>query len=285
MAIKYYFGDNREYGAEDIKTALGTLVAGGGIALDLTDGTSYDVSALNRIVGSAVAAGVVPENADSLRLYKDETGYFVSPGRAVFSDGGIAVIDKAEAVSVQPKQYLYLSYSPVLDDVSFLASDTEMAENGAALLVPLAYVRSDGSVESRRSYAKGRVPALASAEWSTLRRVEMSVDISSVGKSGGYTECVHRFEGEMNFLLVDKQGWISVMYIDGGATYHTVYRETSRDYGNFSDSIAVASGVNGFIRGTFLEKGDGYIKMRYRMPSGFSSDIIKYTALIGVIGK
>lgn len=281
--MKYYFGDNREYGAEDVKTAMGVIAAKGGIAIDLGDGTEYDVSALNRIVGSAVAAGVVPDENSSMRLSRTDGGYRVSPGRAIFSDGGIAVLDEEETVNIQPGQYLYLAYSTVLDDVYFLASDDEKSEGGGTLLVPLAYVTADGSVESRRKYAEGKIPALASARWSTLRDEEFLIDISSLGSSGGAVECVHEFEGEMNFMMVNGTTHIGLMYIGDSIKYHTVHRDNSREGGNVNTCIYIKNGINGYISGTFVEKGDGYVKMRYKLPSGFSGSTVKYTATIGLI--
>lgn len=280
--IKYYFGDNREYGAEDIKTALSVLAAEGGIALDLSGDGTYDISALNSIVGSAVEAGVVPDENTSLRLNVSDGKYTVSPGRAVFSDGGIAVLEEEETVDMAAGQYLYLAYSTVLDDVYFLTSDEKRSEGNGILLVPIGFASKDGGVESLREYAKGKIPALASASWSSLREAEFTVDLSSVGSGGGYVECTHEFEGEMNFMLLDSLGLLSVMYTDS-PKYHTVYRSSSKDYGDVTTAFCVKSYANGFLKASLLEKGSGYIKLRYSVPSGVSASSVTYKPLIGLL--
>lgn len=280
--MKYYFGDNTTYGAGDVKDALATLVAGGGVALNLSDGEKYDPSALNAVVGAAVAAGVVPDDCSSLRLEHSGDTYTVSPGRAVFSDGGIAVSEEKETVGVRPGQYLYLAYSTALDDVYFLTADEEQTEGGGVLLVPLAYVNMSGAVENRRVYARGRVPALASADWSTLKEVEFTIDASSIGRGGGYVECVHEINGEMNFMMVDGDGFIGLMYLDGGPRYHTVYRASSQENGVMNDKIAVFYYTYNYVTGTLVEKGNGYIKMRYKVPSNRYSTI-KFKAMVGLV--
>ncbi len=280
--IKYYFGDNREYGAEDIKSALSVLVAEGGIALDLSGDGKYDISALNSIVGSAVEAGVVPDSVTSLKLAVSDGRYSVSPGRAVFSDGGIAVLDGEESVDMTAGQYLYLAYSTALDDVYFLASDEEQSEGNGTLLVPIGYSAKDGGVESLRRYARGKIPALASASWSTLREAEFTIDLSEVGKSGGFVECTHEFDGEMNFMLLDAVGFVSTMYTDA-PKYHTVYKMTSKEHGDDSTFFGVKYTANGFIMARLVEKESGRIKMRYTVPSGISSSSVTYRPLIGLV--
>ncbi len=280
--MKYYFSDNRSYGADDLKAALGVLVAAGGITVNLSDSESYDPSKLNGLIGSAVAAGVVPENNASLKLIKSGDGYSVMPGRAVFSDGGIAVLDASAPVDAKPGQYVYLAYSAALDDVYFIAEDTEQTEHGGVLLVPLGRVKPDGSVENRRVYARGRVPALASANWTNLRTVELSVDVSSLGANGGYVEATHEIDGDMNFMLVDDHTLISVMHTGAETAYHTVMRSTSRDTSNNRDYLGITQTVNGTVRATLISHGNGYIRMRYYVPGPVKTKTLTYTALIGI---
>ncbi|MGN1097950.1 MAG: hypothetical protein ACI4SS_03525, partial [Clostridia bacterium] len=134
--MKYYFGDNRSYGAEDLKNALGVLVAKGGLAINLSEGVEYDVSALNQLVGNAVAQGVVTDSCDSLKLICTDKGYKINPGKAIFSDGGIVEVEEETGVSVSVGQYFYIAYSETLDDVYFLAADKAQSNGGGVLLVP-----------------------------------------------------------------------------------------------------------------------------------------------------
>ncbi len=280
--MKYYFGDNREYGAEDIKAALGVLAARGGIAPELNDGESYDIKKLNELIGSTVAEGVIPEGNQSLKLIFENGGYFIYPGRAVFSDGGIAVLEEKQAQEIKAGQYLYLAYDLTLDDVYFLTADEALKDDGTKLLIPIAYVEKDGSVKSMRSYARGKVPALASAEWSTLRSVEFTADVSNVRKRGGFVEAVHQFDGIMNFMLVESSGMVAAMHTGGSVRYRTAFRITSTLYGQSKEYIGVGSCSNDIVRGTLLEQGDGYIKMRYKVPAAYGNDTLRYTAIIGV---
>lgn len=280
--MKYYFGDNRSYGADDLKAALGVLVAAGGITVDLSDGTKYDPSKLNGLIGSAVAAGVVPESSTSMKLVKSGGGYSVMPGKAVFSDGGIAVLEASEAVDAKPGQYVYLAYSTALDDVYFLSADTEQSERGGVLLVPLGRVKPDGSVENRRVYARGRVPALASANWTNLRTVTLSVDLSPLGSAGGYVEATHEIDGDMNFMAVDDPTLISVMRTGAATTYHTVYRANSRATGNTDDYMGITYTSNGMVRATLVERGNGFVRLRYFVPGTMKNKTLTYTALIGI---
>ncbi len=282
-SFKYYFGDNREYGAQDIKDALGILAAEGGIAIELSDGEEYEPSRLNAIVGSAVSAGVVPEGVDSLRLTGADGVYSVLPGKAVFSDGGVAVLEEEESVDLSPGQYLYLVYSVTLDDVQFVASDSEKSDGGGELVVPIGYAGKDGTLTNLRTYAKGKIPALASEKWSTLREIELTVDTSALGSSGGYCEAVHEYEGEMNFLLREGNGYISVMKIGDEVSYYAVYKMSSRETGTYKDKICADYSSKGFVTATLVEKGNGYFKMRYSIPYGYSKSEVTYTALIGLM--
>lgn len=280
--MKYYFGDNREYGAEDIKAALGVLAANGGIAPELNDGESYDINKLNELIGSAVAEGIVPESNQSLKLEYENGEYFVYPGKAVFSDGGIAVLEEKQTQEIKAGQYLYLVYDLTLDDVYFLTSEEPLEEDGTKLVIPIACVETDGSVKSTRRYAQGKIPALASAKWSTLRSVEFTADVSEIRKRGGYAEAVHQFDGSMNFMLAENNGMVASMHAGDSVRYRTAYRITSTLYGYSEEYIGVDSCSNGIVQGTLLERGDGYIKMRYKVPASYGYDTLKYTAVIGV---
>lgn len=281
--MKYYFGDNREYGADDIKDAFGTIAAESGISIGIEDGVEYSASELNDIIGSAVTSGVVPESNSSLKLIYEDGGYCVCPGRAVFSDGGIAVLEEKQNQKIQKGQYLYLAYSTALDDVYFLTSDTPQSEDGEKLLIAIAYVERDGTIKNMRTYAKGKIPALPNAKWNNLREVEFTVDVSNVRKNGGYVEAVHEFEGEMNFMLADRYTGIAAsMHIGDKVRYCTAYKVTSRLHGFSKEFIGVGATSYEIVEGTLIDHGDGYIKMRYRIPSQYEHNTLKYTALIGV---
>lgn len=286
--MNYYFGDNREYGADDIKKALGTLVATGGIELGLSDGKAYDAGALNKLISSAVTRGVIPDNNSCLRLDKADGGYEVNPGRGVFADGGVAEVEDKTRVEVSPGQYLYLAYSEVLDDAYFLADSREHTDGGGLLFIPLAYVEKGGAVSDRRVYARGRVPALPSATWNVLREVEFVVDDSTVtygdmGK-GGYVEARHPIDGDMNFMMVEGGTRISTLHLEGGAPkYITVAGGGGANNGHWSDFMSV--GYNeGLYKATYLDSGPGYISLRYHFHKSFpSTRRYAYRALVGSV--
>lgn len=281
--MKYYFGDNRQYGADDIKAALGVLVASGGVSIDLNDGEEYNPQKLNSIVGSAVISGVVPESNSSLKLQEEDGEYYVYPGTAVFSDGGIAVVEEKQKQNINPGEYLYLAYSITADDVYFEVSEKELEDNGERLLVAIAYMEKDSTVKNMRTYVKGKIPALSNASWNNVRKVKLSADVSQVKKSGGYVEVTHEFEGEMNFMFVDKCGGIvSSMHIGDKVSYSTDYHITSKVYGYSDKYLGVGSTSYDIVEATLTEHGDGYIKMRYHIPSDYGKNTLTYNAYIGV---
>ncbi len=279
--MKYYFADNQEYNSEDLKTALGITVATGGIAIDLNDGESYNPSALNRLIGSAVCEGVLPGNS-SFRVDKANGGYIVNPGKAVFSDGGIAILENAEAVDAKTGQYIALTYS-FSAGAAINVSGEKFTEDGGLYVVPLAKIMADGSVEDMREFAKGRVPALASAEWNTLHRETFSVTFPSGG--GGFYEAPLDFGGSFNFMLFDRHSCISMAFIDGSAvTYHSVYRFTSQETGNKTDRLMLESTTNSFLTATVINDA-GKIKLRFAYPSELAGKTRSFTLLVGIIAK
>ena len=287
--MKYYFGDNREYGAEDIKKALGTLVAGSGIELGLSDGKKYDPSALNSLIAGAVTRGVVTENSSCLRLELKNGDYVINSGRGIFSDGGIVEVEEETRVDIYNGQYLYIAYSEVLDDVYFLADTAEHTEGNGTLLIPIAYVENNGAVKDLRVYARGKVPALPTATWNVLREVEFTIDASTITYGnivkGGYVEARHPIDGDMNFMLIEHMTNIGVMNIGPqGATYRFVIGGSSRNYGHYEDHIGIGySGSPGVYNSlTYLGSGNGYISLRYYFHKGISSGSYSYKALIGI---
>ena len=286
--MKYYFGDNREYGAEDIKTAMGTLVAGGGIELGLSDGENYDPSDLNKIIATAMSKGVITESSRCLRLDRKDGGYVINPGKGVFSDGGIVEIEEETAVDIYPGQYFYIAYSRMLDDVYFLAESTAQKEDSQTLLIPIAYVENNGAVTDKREYVKGKIPAAASATWNMLHEVEFVVDDTTITYgdigAGGYVEARHPIDGDMNFMLVQRTETMGVMYIGPqGATYSFIVGGSSRNYGHNEDYIGVGYSGNGYYRATYLDSGTGYLHMRYHFTRGFGATrSYRYKALIGI---
>lgn len=286
--MKYYFGDNREYGAEDIKRALGTLVARSGIELGLSDNTRYDVSALNRIIAAAVTRGVITDNISCLRLEKKGEGYVINPGKGVFADGGIVEIEEEASVEISRGQYLYIAYNKVLDDVYFLTAEQEQTEGGGVLLIPIARVENNGDVTDRRIYAAGKVPALPALSWNMLREVEFVVDDSTITygsiASGGYIEARHPIDGDMNFMMVQRQQTIGVIHIKPqGATHSFIVGASSRNFGSYDNYIGVEYSSNGYYRATYLDSGPGYISLRYYFPKGNpTAKRFAYKALIGI---
>lgn len=284
--MKYYFGDNTEYGADDIKRAFGVLAAVGGIELGLSDGKEQTPSDLNRLIASAVASGVVTESNTCLRLEKRDGGYYIRPGKAVFSDGGVVEVEEETKVDVTGGKYLYIAYGEMLDEVYFLVTASEHSEGGGELLIPIAYVDDGGNISDRRVFARGKLPALPSATWNVLREVEMVVDSSTITHGslaeGGYVEARHPIDGEINFMMVEREVSISTMYIGpGGAEYHLVVGGSSSNFGHRHDYLGV--GWNGsFFRATYLGQGPGYIDLRYHFPRVAPSERFTYKALVGI---
>ena len=284
--MKYYFGDNREYGAEDIKKALGTLAAGSGIELGLSDNKKYDPAALNSLIAGAVTRGVITESNSCLRLEQQNGDYVINTGRGIFSDGGIVEVEEDTQVDISGGQYLYIAYSEMLDDVYFLADTEEHTEGNGTLLIPIAYVENSGAIKDMRVYARGKVPALPSATWNVLREVEFAIDASTITHGditkGGYVEARHPIDGDMNFMLIEKLETIGTMHITPqGATYHFVVGGSSRNYGHYEDYIAVGQG-DSYYTATHLDSGTGYISMRYHFPKGIARGSYRYKALIGI---
>ncbi len=283
--MKYYFGDNREYGAEDIKKALGTFVASGGIAMNLSDGEAYDISALNSVIGSAVASGVTGDGNKSLKLTEENGKYYVSAGKGIFSDGGIVEIEDNTEVGVAEGQYLYIAYSPVIDDVYFLASEQQQTEEAGTLLIPIAHVGVDGKIEDMRRYAEGKVPAAASLRWNVLHEEVFSVDTSSLTGSG-YVEAEHEIDGNINFMLYKNEtgSRVSTLEIGEKPAYCSIYCAGSKNYGTFNDSFGVGGMAAGNIRAVLLDKKPGRIRMRYYFPSKYNKNNCTYIykALVGI---
>lgn len=288
--MKYYFGDNREYGADDIKKALGTLAAGSGIELGLSDNKEYDASALNSLIAGAVTRGVITESNSCLRLENKNDSYFINRGKGIFSDGGIVEVEEETQVEVSKGQYLYIAYSEMLDDVYFLADTAEHTEGNGTLLIPIAYIENSGAVKDMRIYARGKVPMLPSATWNVLREVEFTIDESTITYGdplkGGYVEARHPIDGDMNFMLVERNETVGIMRIGPqGASYHYVVGTSSRNFGDYYDFIGVGYGglTGGCYKTTYLDSGTGYISLRYYFPQGFSKRSYSYKALIGIL--
>ena len=284
--MKYYFGDNREYSAEDIKKALGTLAAESGIELGLSDNKTYNPSALNSLIAGAVTRGVITNSNSCLRLERKNGNYVLNAGRGIFSDGGIVEVEKETQVDVSKGQYMYIAYSEMLDDVYFLADTAKHTEGNGTLLIPIAYVENSGAVRDMRVYARGKVPALPSATWNVLREVEFTIDPSTITygdiTKSGYVEARHPIDGDMNFMLIEKLETIGIMNITPqGATYHFVVGGSSRNYGHYEDYIAVGRG-DGYYTATYLDSGTGYISLRYHFSSGIASGSYSYKAQIGI---
>ncbi len=285
--MKYYFGDNREYGAGDIKKALGALAATGGIELELSDGSEYTPSKLNSIIASAVSHGVLTESNSCLRLEKSGGSYYISPGRGIFADGGVAEVEERTEVDVLPGQYLYIAYNSMLDDVYFLADAQEHSDGGDLLLIPIAYIENGGAVTDRRVFARGRIPALPSATWNVLRETEFVIDDSTVTHGdigvGGYVEARHPIDGEINFMMVESLTRIATMSLEAdGPVYHTVAAGGGGNEGRWMDFMSVGY-TTGQIKATYLDSGPGFISLRYYLPSKYpGSRRYAYKALVGI---
>ncbi len=287
--MKYYFGDNREYGADDIKKAFGVLAAKGGIELGLSDGEEYDASALNRLIGAAVAKGVVTESNSCLRLDRKNDEYYINPGKAVFSDGGIAEVEEETKVDIGKGSYLYIAYNETLDEVYFLVKSAPVEDGGGVLTVPIAYVEENGAVRDLRVFARGKLPALPSATWNVLREAEFTIDQSTITfgdlHTGGYVEARHPIEGDINFMMVEREACISYMNIkDGAATYRLVANGGSGYRSNSRDCLCVGF-FGSMYRATYLGGGQGYINMRYYIPSGQGLKSYTYKALVGIVSN
>ena len=284
--MKYYFGDNREYGAEDIKKALGTLAGGSGIELGLSDNKAYDPSELNNLIAGAVTRGVITSSNSCLRLDRKDGNFVINAGRGIFADGGIVEVEEETQVGVSNGQYLYIAYSEILDDVYFLADTAEHTEGNGTLLIPIAYVENSGAVKDLRIYARGKVPVLPSSTWNVLRDVEFTIDSSTITygdiTKGGYVEARHPIDGDMNFMLIEKLESIGIMNITlQGATYHFVLGGSSRNYGHYEDYIVVGRG-DAYYTATYLDSGTGYISLRYHFPHGIAGGSYSYKAMIGI---
>ncbi len=288
--MKYYFGDNREYGAGDIKKALGALAATGGIELGLSDGKEYTPSKLNAIIAAAVSRGVITDSNTCLRLEKSGDGYYIRPGRGVFADGGVAEVEERTKVDAAPGQYLYIAYNSLLDDVYFLTDSQERSDGDGLLLIPVAYVENGGSVVDKRVFARGKLPALPSSTWNVLREEEFVIDDSTVTHGdigvGGYLEARHPIDGEINFMLVRSTTRMGVMLIGpNGPEYQTVAGGGGNNDGVWTEFLSVGY-MDAQIKATYLDSGPGYISLRYHMPGKLAnSRRFAYKALVGIAVK
>ncbi len=268
--MKYYFGANLEYGAEDVKKALSVLVAEGGIALSLSDNAEYDPSALNQIVGSAVSSGVVPESNSSLKLTLDGGRYILKKGQAVFSDGGIAEIEADEDIAIGPKQYLYITYDP-MSNAQLLISSEEQAETKELLLVPIAYINLDGTVKDLRTFAKGKIPAMVNAKWNTLHQETLTFTPAG---SVGYVEAEHEISGDFNFIFVQNGSIMSTADINGGKTvYSSSWNGINGKYECSNEYMVLKEIGSSQLRATVIEKSPCRLKLRYYVPTRSTAEI------------
>lgn len=284
--MKYYFGDNREYGAADIKKAFGVFAAQGGIDLGLSDGKQHSPSDLNRIIAAAVSKGVVTESNSCLRLDEKDGGYYILPGKGVFSDGGMAEVEEETRVNISGGHYLYIAYSEMLDEVYFLVTSDPRADSVSELLIPIAYVDESGKPRDMREFARGKLPALPSATWNVLREVELVVDASTVThgeiNSDRYIEARHPIDGDINFMMVESEIFMSTMKIGpDGAAYHTVAGGGTGLHIHTHDYFGVHYSGS-FYRATYLGGGSGYIDLRYYFPKNLAGGRFSYKATVGI---
>ena len=156
MPTKSRFKPNNKYGVEDINDTIAILAGDSGVVF--TTG--------NSILGQVTDAGVSYKDGRlEIKLKQKQSNplnqyvnlYNLSDGLAIMADGSQFIVYGGSGVdfevSTQTEKYVYIQNSTVANENVLTISDVELT--GDVLL--LAIIKTDGSVEDKRVFARSKV--------------------------------------------------------------------------------------------------------------------------------
>lgn len=169
MSYKFSFSDNEVYSSSDVNEITKRLVTSG-IEDSFSDGVAYNVSRFNDAGKLLYTSGVVPESCLTLKVTKEsDDKILINPGLAFFNDGATIEIEAGgETLSYVSgaKNYVYLKNDLINTNRCFPCCTTQAPEGDYVLL---AEIDDSGSIEDKRTYAKGRLPGYQSVAGNVMR--------------------------------------------------------------------------------------------------------------------
>ena len=205
MSFHYSFCDDAVYTAADVNQITKRLVTKG-VADVFTDGTPYNLSAINSMGTLLYTAGTVPETDTSLQVIKTEDGKIqILPGMAFFADGAVIEVEAGGHILTPipgVKNFVYLKNDLVNSNTCYPALSSEEPEGDVVLLCE---IDENGVITDKRTYARGKLPGYASNACYTMK-IE---DVVSV-EHGDAEEKVYRLGNHTyHFLLAVQEGYVS----------------------------------------------------------------------------
>lgn len=186
MSYTYSFADNAEYGADDLNALVRSLVTSG-VSDPFEGGKSYNAEKLNDIIKTIYSEGVVPESVSTLKVSRVSDGTIaIAPGLAFFADGSTIRITAAHELSYTPgvKNYVYLKQDLTEQNRNYPVCSTAAPTTNDDVVM-LAEITAGGSIEDKRTYARGRVPGYQSnANCSMVIEKDIQIDKNILGNSG-----------------------------------------------------------------------------------------------------
>lgn len=149
--INVYFQDNKEYGAEDFNTVIGTLMSSG-VVLPLADSESITPEDFNSIAAEAAEGGVIWDNT-GLKVSFSDGIYYIAPGKAIMPDG--AIVHSDETVQLEENRaagFIYLARDNISYEYGFCFSESEIGDG-----LKLAEIDGEGVLYDRRVFAKTKL--------------------------------------------------------------------------------------------------------------------------------
>lgn len=175
MAYRCLFMDNGIYTAQDVNDALSNLVSEGVSGYPFGNDA---VTGLNEAIEGIADSGTQYKGTSCL-LVKSGEEYRISEGAAILKDGSQIIFD-SEGYVVEHQsgiyEYVYLERDVLHNTVNVVVS----SERGGVNTVPIAEIKTDGTVLDRRQFAKAKVSLLAEPKnIGVIKRIQIEVSGNS----------------------------------------------------------------------------------------------------------
>ena len=197
MAYRCLFMDNGVYTAQDVNDALSNIVSEGVSGYPFG---SDAVSGLNEAI-SGIANGGTQFRGTSCLLVNNSGTYKISEGSCFMADGSQIVFDSDGYVIEHQNgvyEYVYLERDVLHNTVNVVVS----AQSGGVDTVPIAEIKTDGTVIDRRRFSKAKVSLLAEPQnIGIVKRIDLGEVATSVDVElgfNGWKYIVYKISGNIH---------------------------------------------------------------------------------------